>query len=353
MTGKFHFTRWGIICLAVVVALATIGVTYAGWSGKPMKTDKVVFVDSFTWAVSNDDGNEDTVSPYGIIDPGDYPSGLDPCQPQTMGEELPEEDRYDKNVASTEAIWSATTPLEIDITVNNAYPCYHSTVFFGMTGCENVPAQIVAIIIDEDATTPDVIDDIDALTVTYSEIYEGQPIPAGEEVTGALHVHVEQEALQDHTYTISVTIGVDCEAKCGTAYAYGGDYATCFSEYGFKSWGWTNGPLTADFYEFPLYAGAGGCDISGGELVGTVTIAYNGSTATVTYTLDAGYTMDVTHLYVGTEPLPKNKKGNFTVSPGQYPYSHDLEDATSDSYTVSISGDYIYVVAHAVVCGLE
>jgi len=51
--------------------------------------------------------------------------------------------------------------------------------------------------------------------------------------------------------------------------------------------------------------------------------------------------MTATHLYVGNDRLPKNKMGNETVAPGQYPYSHDpLANVTIDSYTVTgLSGD--------------
>ncbi len=132
-----------------------------------------------------------------------------------------------------------------------------------------------------------------------------------------------------------------------TAFAYGGDYATCFLSMGFRSWGWTNGPLGPGSYKFEIWAGAAQCDLSKGTLVGNLTIDYDGSTATVTYTMDAGWKMTNTQLYVGSDPLPIDKKGDYTVAPGQYPYQHTGIDATSDTYTeVGLSGD-IYVVAHA------
>ena len=132
-----------------------------------------------------------------------------------------------------------------------------------------------------------------------------------------------------------------------TAFAYGGpEYATCFRSMGFKSWGWTNGPLPGDpVYTFDIWAGAGKCDLSKGTLVGILTIDYDGSTATVTYMMDAGWTMGFAQLYVGSEPLPRNPKGEYTVAPGQYPYIHYVDGATH-TFTVSgLSGD-IYVVAH-------
>jgi hypothetical protein len=154
-----------------------------------------------------------------------------------------------------------------------------------------------------------------------------------------------------------------CEVEpfpCDTAFAYGGDYATCFQEFDFdgdgrpdfQRWGWTNGPLEAGEYEFQIYAGAGQCDLSKGTLVGSLTVNYDGSSATVTYTMKPGYYLEETHLYVGNDVLPKVQQGPkwvYTVAPGQYPYSHDLDGETTDTYTVAASGN-IYVIAHAANC---
>lgn len=139
-----------------------------------------------------------------------------------------------------------------------------------------------------------------------------------------------------------------------TAFAYGGDYATCFlsmdfdgnGKGDFKSWGWSNGPLGAGSYNFDIWAGAAKCNLNKGELVGTLTIDYDGSTATVTYMMDAGWTMGLAQLYVGSEPLPRDGKGDYTVAPGQYPYIHYVDGATHTFTVPGLSGD-IYVVAHA------
>ena len=73
---------------------------------------------------------------------------------------------------------------------------------------------------------------------------------------------------------------------------------------------------------------------------------------TVTYQLNEGYTMDETHLYIGNDKFPK-KNGQYTVAPGQYPYSHALDDATTDTYELTVNNlcsQKIYVIAHAVTC---
>ncbi len=141
------------------------------------------------------------------------------------------------------------------------------------------------------------------------------------------------------------------ELSCETAFAYGGELATTFTSLmDTPRWGWSNGPLGAGSYTFDIYAGAGQNDLSKGAVVGTLNIEYDGASATVTYTMADGYTMDETHLYIGSQPLPSGNDGDDTVAPGQFGNIHDLTDATSDTFVVDgLSGD-IYVVAHAVSC---
>lgn len=133
-----------------------------------------------------------------------------------------------------------------------------------------------------------------------------------------------------------------------TAYAYGGDFATCFLSLGFKPWGWTNGPLGPGEYEFDLWAGAAKCDLDKGTLVGTVTINYDGSTAIVEFTLIDGWLMDYTQVYAGSEMLPRDVHGDPTVSPGMYTSIHYSEGgATTDTHTITGLSGNIYVIAHA------
>lgn len=126
----------------------------------------------------------------------------------------------------------------------------------------------------------------------------------------------------------------------------------------FNRWGWTNGPLAASPtpYTFDLIAGAGQC--KGGTKVGTMTVAYDGSKATVTMQTSGTnpssglpYKLQETHLYVGSAPLATNN-GEYTVAPGQYPTIHgELKGVSSDSYTVTGLSGPIHVVAHATVSG--
>lgn len=136
----------------------------------------------------------------------------------------------------------------------------------------------------------------------------------------------------------------ECDQQ--TAYAYDDILGLCFDQVmDTPRWGWTIGPLTPrpEPYDFPLYAGAGQCDITKGTLVGVVSVLYNeDGSLNVTYALMQGNTLLENHIHVGVLPLPFDKKGEYTVAPGQYLYA--LEDMPLSG----VSGE-VWVVAHAVV----
>lgn len=142
-----------------------------------------------------------------------------------------------------------------------------------------------------------------------------------------------------------------------TAFAFGSALATCFTGFDldgdgtrdFSRWGWSNGPLTNGTYTFDLYAGAGQCVLGNGTRVGTLTVTYAGSVATVVFSMLPGFVMDETHLFIGNEVLARDRNNEYTVAPGQFGRQHDLTAATTDSYTVTGLSGTIYVVAHAVV----
>ncbi len=131
------------------------------------------------------------------------------------------------------------------------------------------------------------------------------------------------------------------QERCETAFALGDD-ATCFTDLGFKNWGWSNEISDGESLTWPLWAGAGQCDTGKGMLVGSVDVAYNDASDTVVVNidLDEGYTLCESHVYAGDAQVPKNKKGKPTVAPGQYYIEADLVDE-------------IYVIVHAVVCWFE
>lgn len=108
-------------------------------------------------------------------------------------------------------------------------------------------------------------------------------------------------------------------------------------------WGWQLTLASGASGVQPIYAGAGQNDTDKGTWVGNLRYDYNGSSVTVVFEMFDGFLMEETHLFVGSTEIQ-------TAAPGQFGYLNDLDDATSDTYTIEVTGDPIYIVAHAVVC---
>ena len=136
------------------------------------------------------------------------------------------------------------------------------------------------------------------------------------------------------------------QVNCETAYAFGGSIATCFLDISPRSannWGWTN--LISPGYtgQWPLYAGAGQCDISKGTLVGHVDVSYVGGTITIDYVLDTGFTLDEKHVWIGNDKLPK-KNGIYQNAPGKFNYNN------MDPVVITGQTGNKYVAVHSGVC---
>jgi len=146
----------------------------------------------------------------------------------------------------------------------------------------------------------------------------------------------------------------DYQKQCETAFATALDSdskGACFIGLGFKRWGWSIGPLSHGDYAFSVYAGAGKCNLNKGADVCDLLVSYEGEEVEIEWDCSRGVELKQTHLYVGSDQLPTNRKGKATVAPGQYPYKHKLDqNAASDSFTVSTDGGDIYLIAHAVTC---
>lgn len=150
-------------------------------------------------------------------------------------------------------------------------------------------------------------------------------------------------------------------AQCETAFALAGNGdETCFIgedfdgdqiDDGFNRWGWSNAVSPGTNMQWPIYAAAGQCDLGNGELIGYLSVDYDGNTASVTFDRVGDFVLDEEHLYIGSEPLPRDGNGDYTVAPGQYPIVVELDDATQTSHSVGgLSGD-VYIVYHGVACG--
>jgi hypothetical protein len=148
----------------------------------------------------------------------------------------------------------------------------------------------------------------------------------------------------------------DKDDGCETAFAYGKkDEATCFiddNDLNTNRWGWTIGPISVNHDEsYQIYQAAGGCNLNNGELIGTLYVIYESDYVLVDFVANEGYGFFETHLYVGNEKYPTKRNGQFTVAPGQYPYSNDIPSGSSfDDYKIDDVEGPIYIIAHAVVC---
>ncbi len=150
-----------------------------------------------------------------------------------------------------------------------------------------------------------------------------------------------------------------------TAFAFGegsnlkdADDTTCFENTGLNvsgevRWGWTMGPLGPTFQKtWPVYAGAAHCDITKGTNVGTVTVAFDGTDVTVTFSLNPVIAaMNKAHVYAGATMLPifrTDNNGNpvYTLAPGQYGHEFTTNSYTINNVPKDAAGN-IYVIVHA------
>ena len=140
---------------------------------------------------------------------------------------------------------------------------------------------------------------------------------------------------------------------CETGFAYCKDLASCFTDNGFKRWGWTLGPISDPAKHLcEIYAGAGQCDTDKGTKVGYIDFDYVDGNVRVYWTAYDGYEFQEIHLYVGNEMFPTKPNGKPTVAPGHFPYKGEYPDGI-DYVQFNIEDQFegdIYIIAHAVVC---
>lgn len=130
--------------------------------------------------------------------------------------------------------------------------------------------------------------------------------------------------------------------RCETAYAFGDQ---TFVDLGITNarWGWQITVPAGTSDSRPIYAGAGQNDLSKGTYVGDLVYSYDGAFLTVTYQMYGGWVMKKTHVYADDTSVT-------TTAPGRYGNQHELADTSGDSYALSVSGNPIYIVAHAEAC---
>ena len=109
-------------------------------------------------------------------------------------------------------------------------------------------------------------------------------------------------------------------------------------------WGWAINLTEPGLAEYDVWAGAGLNKTGNGTLVGTLTVDWDGSAVTVSYTIDVDYLTEV-HIYAGDTPPSTTAPGQFgfTAEPGGNFFSTTLPLIDAD-------GDGVWLIAHAVVC---
>lgn len=112
-------------------------------------------------------------------------------------------------------------------------------------------------------------------------------------------------------------------------------------------WGWAINLTSTGTTTYDIWAGAGLNNTANGTLVGTLTVDWNGTQATVKYDLYDGYLLKEVHIYA-EDARPT------TVAPGQYGHP-DYFDPGIKSYTFTVPlADTdgvvgVWLIAHAVV----
>lgn len=110
---------------------------------------------------------------------------------------------------------------------------------------------------------------------------------------------------------------------------------------------------TCPSVEYPIYAGAGGNDVSKGTNVGSVTYTNDGTNLYVTANYPGPTCPEEIHLWAGSDPSAVN---DGSVAFGQFPYKLDNPGCGTHTFTIPLTdiypsgdacGNDIYIILHA------
>ncbi len=186
------------LLVALVLVGGGLGVGYAlqtgGGPGGFVQTSAASDT-YFSFAVSDDDGHEDNAGDYNPIDPGD--NGKDPRQhPQQVGASC---SRYSTDTARTTVSPAGGPGVHtFNVVMDNAYPGYHPTIFFGIRNAYITAGAITSVEIRN--SWPLLISP--RLTVSWDVLRYG-----GEEI-GRLDIAVQAAAQPHTTYSFTVIINI-------------------------------------------------------------------------------------------------------------------------------------------------
>jgi hypothetical protein len=171
----------GLLCLALVLALGTLGVGYAMW-----------YEDLYI---------------YGTVNTGEVYGYWSACYCFDNGNDPnPDGSNKGKDVGSTVCQIDPTDPRILHITVTNGYPCYWNDCEVEFTIGGTVP-----IIIEDIIITPDNFTLASAYGADDGELWVdvvdgiSLQLHPGDSTAQSFKIHVEQCAAQGATYTFTVT----------------------------------------------------------------------------------------------------------------------------------------------------
>jgi hypothetical protein len=182
---------WQMGAVSSLIAILSLVSAPVAYAAEPLSLCTV------SWVYSNDDGSIGKPTQFpGGIDIGD--NGYDPVAIQTAGSACR---RYPGNVAGTSAAFTAST---VTLKLNNAYPGYYPTIFFGISNRWSTPGYIQSISIQNPGSA--------YLNPGLSGISINQVINTGTEIVGAFSIGVgtrpDQVVPEKTNNEISVTIVV-------------------------------------------------------------------------------------------------------------------------------------------------
>jgi len=144
-----------LLCVALILALGTVGAGYALWKDSVLITT-TINTGTVQVSLSQYDNDPAPRGPVVGANPnGWYNGSLDPSEQgswgfDTVGNPVWTGDRYEKNVAYMDSEFdnnrSELHPNPTaTITVDNAYPCYYGSVLFDIENTGTIPVKLLSV----------------------------------------------------------------------------------------------------------------------------------------------------------------------------------------------------------------
>lgn len=220
--------KFGILCLALVIALGALGVGYAAWTDTIFVSGNVTTGDvclEIICPVGPSGESEDPAPPHMVVD-GANPNSLDLNAIAPGPNFWTNSVQTDKNVAwVTSDCYEVNPPRKaVTLTYHNVYPCYLSHIAFALRNCGTIPVKMDHVIFRDAAGAPLATIyqngyqafDLSGNGVDDFEVYWGDnfglQIEPGDGYSMDFYTHFMQDEDIDfsvpHTYTITIEIVV-------------------------------------------------------------------------------------------------------------------------------------------------